>query len=289
MKTAYLNNKFIPLDKASISILDRGLLYGDGLFETMRSYKGVVFLLEKHLRRLKNSLGNLDIGLRAGPQEIKKIIYSLLDKNKLKDAYLKIIVTRGKANGLPFESRREKPTFIVYALPYDTRPERVYRKGIKACISKNALNEKSKITGDKTLCYLSNVLGRKEAEKQGFDDIIFTNSEGFVSEASSSNIFWFRKNTLFTPPLRSGCLGGIIRSEVMRLAKKTVNLNEKLAGKEALFGAEEIFLTNSLTGIIPVVKVESLRIGGGRQGPATKQMTDLLKNRIADYCNAKKR
>lgn len=286
MSIVYLINKFIPLDKAKISILDRGFLYGDGVFETMRAYEGVVFRLEKHIERLFKSLKALRIRLGTDKSKMQKIVYKLLDKNKLKDAYIKIIVTRGKSTGLLIPSETQPAaTLAVYALPYKGHPGGVYKRGIKVFLAKPACNEKSRIAGKKTLNYLDNILCRYEAKKRRFDDAILINTRGFVSEATSSNIFLVKGRKLFTPCLESGCLPGITRNEVIRLVKRLLGhrINRGFIKVAALYGADEIFLTNSLAEIIPVVRVDNHVIGRGMPGPVTEKLRELFRNSVNRY------
>ncbi|MBL7158507.1 MAG: aminotransferase class IV [Candidatus Omnitrophica bacterium] len=279
MSTAYLNGKLVPLNKAKISVLDRGFLYGDGAFETMRAREGEIFKLEKHIERLYRALGELSIRIPAKKKKIRNIIYSLLKKNKLKNAYIKVIVTRGETSGLLGLSKKMRPTLAIYVLPYKPLPSIVYKKGIKACIAKNALNERSKIAGKKTLNYLSNILYRAAAKKKGFDDCVLLDSRGFVSEGTSSNIFVIKKGKLYTPGLKSGCLPGTTRQEVARLAdkyfeKKVIETNIAV---KMLYTADEIFFTNSLAEIIPVIKIDNIRIGKGRPGRTTIMIHEFLK------------
>lgn len=290
MGIVYLNTRFSPSDKAKISILDRGLLYGDGVFETMRAYKGVVFRLEKHVERLFKSLEILGIRLEIDKAKIEKIVYKLLDKNGLsasrgKDAYVKIIVTRGASGGLLIPVGTCRATFLVYGLPHKGHPENIYKRGIKTFIAGAKCNEKSKVAGKKTLNYLDNVLCRYEAKKRGFDDGIFINTEGFVSEATSSNIFLVKRKNLFTPCLESGCLPGITREEVIRLARKFLRrkVNQGFIKIGALYSADEIFLTNSLAEIVPVVRVNKHVIGRGKPGPVTGNLRGLFRDSVNRY------
>ncbi len=290
MSIAYLNNSFIPLDKAKISILDRGFLYGDGVFETMRAYGGIVFRLEKHIERLFKSLKALGIRIEADKPKTQKIVYKLLEKNKLKEAYVKIIVTRGRSAGLLIPSAVHRPTFAVYALPYKEEPGNVYKRGIKVFLARPRYNEKSATTGKKTLNYLDNILCRYEAKKRRFDDAVFINTEGFVSEATSSNIFLAKGKKLFTPCLKAGCLPGITRDEVIHLAKRFLknDVKETLIRAGALYGADEIFLTNSLAEIIPVVRVDNHVIGRGMPGPLTGKLRKVFRDSVNGYSGKRK-
>lgn len=276
----YLNTRFVPLDKAKISILDRGFLYGDGVFETMRSYGGVVFRLEEHIERLSRSLKTLHIRPRVSKSKIQKIVYRLLDRNRLKNAYIKIIVTRGRSTGLLAPSPKTRPTLVIYAMPYKKFTKDIYQKGIRVSLSKSRYNEKSKLAGNKTLNYLDNILYRYDAGRKNFDDAILANTKGFISEASSSNIFLVKGKKVVTPCLESGCLPGITRQEIIRLAGKFLKnkVCETFIRTNTLYSADEIFLTNSLAEIVPVVKVDNRVVGDGKPGPLTKRLMELFRD-----------
>jgi len=285
MRIAYLNKKFIALHKAQISILDRGFLYGDGAFETMRSYNGVTFLIERHTERLFSTLRRLRIHSPVSQTKMKETVTLLLKKNKLKNAYVKAIVTRGTSGGLLLPPGKIKPTVAVYALPYSPPQRRFYEKGIKLGVLTVDSAEKSRIAGNKTLNYLGNVLHRYEAMRKGFDDAVLVDAKGFVTEATSSNVFIVGKKDIITPSLASGILAGITRSEVIRILRTRLKLNvkEALARRSALYEAREIFLTNSLAEIVPAVKVGKHTVGRGKPGPVYYGLINLYKDAVRRY------
>lgn len=288
MNIAYINNRFVPLKEAKVSILDRGFLYGDGLFETMRSYGGVVFRLEEHVDRLFRSLKILGISPNITRKPAQKIIYRLLAKSGLENAYIKIIVTRGETKGLLVPEKGRECTFLAYALKHKPLSKNIYERGIKITFSDGG-GEDAKIRGHKTLNYLPNILRRYEAIKKGFNDAILLNSKGFAGDATSSNIFLIKRNKLFTPSLKTGILPGIIRAEIIRISKKILkkNIREVLMKKNDLYDADEVFLTNSLTEIVPVTKIDKKTIASGRPGPLTKTLMELLSETIDRYCREK--
>ncbi|MBL7155875.1 MAG: aminotransferase class IV family protein [Candidatus Omnitrophica bacterium] len=291
MQIAYLNGKFMPLNKTKVPVLDRGFLYGDGAFETMRAYNGTVFLAREHVERLSETLKKMRIRAKIKTPEMLKIVNLLLKRNGFsekseKDAYIKIIVTRGKTSGLLAPSGRERNTVLLYALPYRGLPERIYIKGIKAGICPACHNEKSGTAGHKTLNYLNNILCLYEAKNNGFDDTILLDTKGFVAEASGANIFLVKRNNLFTPPGFSGILPGITRKEIMRIAARFLKLNvkEKWINLQFLRASDEIFITNSLIGILPVVRVGEKAVGKGGPGPVTKALRVLFKEIVNEHC-----
>ena len=257
---AYLNKKFLPLYRATLPVTDRGLMYGEGVFETMRAYNGVVFLFGKHLARLFRSLKALGIKTKASKMEIGKAVYKLLRKNELKDAYVKIIVTPS--------------TLAIYTLPY--LPPK--KEGVNLCISTSTLNEKSGIAGHKTLNYLNNLLSRREAERKGCYDAILLNTRGHIAETSSANIFLVKNKKIYTPPKKTGILPGVTREEVIRLARKDLKIpvKETFMGKSALYDADEIFVTNSLVEVLPVVG----------EGPITGNLRRAYTDAVKKYCDS---
>jgi len=284
MRLAYLNKKLIPLHKANIPILDRGFLYGDGVFETMRSYNGTVFRPEKHTARLFKSLEALGIRPNVSKREIEKKVYSLLKKNRLSgDAYIKIIMTRGRANGLLLpRPRKSRPTIVIYALAYKAPSRAVYEKGIRVSIFRTECSRNYRITKHKTLNYLPNVLWRYEAKRKGSTDAILINADGLVMEATSSNIFLIRGKKIYTPSLRCGILPGITREEVILLAEKALKIKVRqiFMKEKILYGADEIFLTNSLAEIVPVAKVNRHTVGSGAPGAATKRLMEAYRDAV---------
>lgn len=263
--------------------MDRGFLYGDGIFETMRSYNGAVFRLEKHTCRLFKSLKALDIRPSASRREIEKKVYELLKKNRLSlGAYIKIIVTRGASGGLLVPRGKSRGFLVIYTLKYKGPPKTVYTKGIKVSVSRTGSGRDCPTAKHKTLNYLPNILRRKSAKKHGFDDTILVNADGILGEASSSNVFLVKGKKIYTPSLQCGILPGITREEVIRLAEKILKIKVRqiCIKKRFLYGASEIFLTNSLAEIVPVTKIDNYTVGKGTPGPLTKRLIGLYRDAV---------
>jgi len=278
MNIAYLNNKFVPLDKAKVSVLDGGFLYGDGAFETMRAYNGVVFRPEKHISRLFRSLKALGIRPGASKRKIEKKVRELLKKNRFSgDAYIKVIITRGRRGGLLFARDISRSFLVIYALKYKAPAKTVYTKGIKVSVSRRGFSRDCPMVEHKTLNYLPNILWRRAAKKHGFDDTILLNTDGFISEASTSNVFIVKGKKIYTPSLRCGILPGITREEVIRLAKKFLDVSESRISPREAQNADEVFLTNSLAEIVPVVKIGKKPVGKGKPGPLTMELRERFK------------
>lgn len=247
---AFFNRRFIPEKQVKISAFDRGLLYGDGVFETTRIYGGRFFWLDQHLRRLQSGLKRLGIKLPYNQVELEFFIRELAIRNGVKDGFARIVVTRGEGL-LGFSPRGSgTPQIIIVARPRNlsswSRRHPIWR----LCI----IDDVVRGLGFKTLSYLPHVLAKKKAEQNGYEDPILLNPKGEVMEAAASNLFLAGDKTLWTPPLSSGCLEGITRKAVMKVAAKSgFRISEKPMPINALKMAKEVFITNSLLEIVPCV------------------------------------
>lgn len=251
----FLNGRFLPAQEARVSVLAPGFLYGLGLFETMRFYKNKTVYFNAHLERLIYSCGLIGLELPYPADKLKQIIRKTVTLNKLLDAYLRLTLYQGK----------EATEIFVLAKEYLAPDEKKYRQGFCAQISRLRKDEFSFLAGIKTTSRLCYELAFRQARAGGFDEAIILNSRGYIAEASRSNIFWVRENTLFTPDISCGCLAGITRRAIFDLAKR---YKFKIyAGNfvlHSLLEAEEAFLTNSLAGVMPLASVEGKKIGKAR-------------------------
>jgi len=267
-RLVYLNGDFLPEDRASVSIFDRGLLYGDGLFETVRAYGGRLFRLDRHLERLADSarqIGLPPIGDLSGPAN------ELLARNSLADAYLRITVTRGV--GLGLEATETSPTVLIIARPLNLPPPETYARGYAVRIVPAEHARGAALPGLKSLCYLDKILARRRAREQGADEALLVNSAGALTEAAASNVFLVLGGRLVTPALDQGVLPGITRDAVIELARDVeLSVEEEVVPAGLLRDAEECFLTNSIMEIMPVTRADDYLIGRGRPGPITAQL-----------------
>jgi len=242
----FLNRRFVPADKAGFSVFDRGLLYGDGLFETVRIYGGKFFRLRAHLKRMFDGLKFLGIKPPYTMAEMEIFAREVAITNRINEGFARIIVSRGEGI-LGFSPRGSVTPHVAICArerPVDVRRKEVWRLTIhKRPISPLPL---------KSLSYLPHVLARKEAEEAGFDEALLLDSNGVVIEATGSNVFLVNDGELVTPPLSTGCLPGITRAEVIKVArKKGFHVVEKKFGARECRKADGIFLTNSLLEIVP--------------------------------------
>jgi branched-chain amino acid aminotransferase len=252
----YLNRRMEKSKNAVLSVADPGFLYGQGLFETMRAYNGRVFALERHIERLFLSLPVVGMKLRFSAGKIKAAVYATLKANRLKEAYVRLTVWQGE----------EQVNLAVIARKYLPLPEKIYRQGFRAMISGFRQNEHSDLSRVKSTNYLLQLLCRREAEEKGFDEVILLNSRGRAAEGSRTNIFAIKRGKLLTPDLKQGCLSGITRQIVLKLAKKhKIEIWEGKIAPQTLWHCDEAFLTNSLLEIMPLASVNNRKIGDGKR------------------------
>jgi len=286
MEKVFVNGSFVNLTQAKISVFDRGFLYGDGLFETMRAYWGKIFRLEDHLDRLFSSAKGIDLAFSYTRKELKSIIERILKINSLSEAYIRLTLSRGVSEPGLISECKSPATLVIVAREFESLSPVEYRKGWRATVVETRQNQASPLSRLKSLNFLNNILARKEAEAKRVDEGILLNSLGEITEASTSNIFLVRKGVVVTPPEEAGLLAGITRKVVLELTpnlgmealKRRVSLND-------LMGAEEAFLTNSLIEIMPLIEIDGRLIGRGKPGIATQRIhkayRDLVKREIA--------
>ncbi len=267
----YLNGELIPVEQAKISALDYGFLYGYGLFETMRSYNGRVFYLDRHLDRLGGSMETL--GIKTEGLALKDAVMQTLEANGLSDARVRLAVSVGEGAMTADPASCEKPTVLVTAVPYTPLPESTYEKGYRAIYSNIRRNSRSPVSGLKSANYLESLLAKQEARKAGVDEAIFLNDRDLIAEASMSNIFMFRDGAIKTPGKESGLLPGITREVVLEIASQSgIPASEGSITTGELSNAREAFLTNSVMEIMPLVEVDGKAIGASRPGPVTRDL-----------------
>jgi len=277
----FVSGKIVDEKRAKLSISDRGFLYGDGLFETMRAYEGRVFKLEEHLRRLYDSAKIISLKISLSRDELKKTIYQLLRLNKLKDAYIRLAVSRGEGRvGLNANTAKSSSAVII-TKKFNPYPERLYKNGLSAAISSVRRNEDSVLSRIKSSNYLNNIIARIEVQKKGFDDAVVLNNGGEVACGAVSNIFIVNKDNLLTPHRESGILLGITRKVIINEAPKAgFKVKEAFIKPRALYSAEEVFFTNTLMEVMPVTSVDGKKIRSGKVGEAARAIHDLLKRQI---------
>jgi branched-chain amino acid aminotransferase len=270
----YMNGKMVKKEDARVSVFDHGLLYGDGVFEGIRSYNGLVFKLKEHIDRLFESAHGISLEITMTKAQMQKAIIDTLKANKLKDAYIRPILTRGEGDlGLDPRNCR-KPSVIIIADKIRLYPEEMYRQGLKIVTVATRRNIPEALNPQiKSMNYLNNILGKIEAIQAGVSEAVMLDQNGFVTECTGDNIFMIKGKTLATPPVSAGVLRGITRAAVMELAAKVGLLTEELMlTRFDLYNADEVFLTGTAAEIIPVVEMDSRRINGGAVGARTLKL-----------------
>jgi branched-chain amino acid aminotransferase group I len=270
-RVVFHNGVFAKENKVLISPFNRGLLYGDGVFETLRAYAGQVFRLEKHLERLKDSLHYLRIAVPLKNSEIRAILHELLKVNGLSDASLRITVFRENGGGLEPSAPTTVGGVLISAKPMTQYQPEDYLKGFRARVVSIRRNVYSPLSWMKSLNYLENILGRFESRENNAQEALFLNTHGWVVEGATSNIFIVKGKKLITPPEEAAILPGITRGVVLEIAPTIVEeVSQSTFALEELLDTDEAFLTNSLMEIMPLVSVNNVPLGEGLPGPVTK-------------------
>ena len=274
----FLNGKFLPDDRAMVSIFDRGFMYGDGLFETMRSYEVTIFALDLHLERLVGSAKIIGISLRQSKKYLSNIVHNTLKINGLTsgNAYVKLIITRGlDCGGRIIPPKSLKPTIAIIARPLDVKKIKHYQhKGMGAVFISNKIRPIPQV---KSLNLLANITGLIEANQTRMQEGIFTRGNKIL-EGAITNIFISDGKSLKTPPIKDGILAGVTRRLVIELAKKQgIKIVEISLTMEDLKNSAEAFLTNSIMEIVPLVKIENKLIDHGLPGILTRRLQHAYK------------
>ncbi len=270
----YIDGKFYDEANAKISVFDHGLLYGDGIFEGIRAYNGRVFKLKEHIDRLFYSAKALLLELPMSHTALMKATVETCRKNKIRDGYIRLVVTRGVGTLGLNPNRCKKPSVIIIAGKIQLYPPSLYARGMDIITVPTTRNLHSALNpAIKSLNYLNNILAKIEANNGGCEEAIMLNAEGFVAECTGDNIFIAKAGKLFTPPLSAGALYGITRQTVIDLAEKSgIKVTEPNLTRYDLFNADECFLTGTGAELIPVVKIDGRVIGTGKPGPITKSL-----------------
>jgi branched-chain amino acid aminotransferase len=270
----YINGKYYSKEKASISVYDHGLLYGDGIFEGIRVYDGNIFRLDSHLERLYESARTIMLDIPLELKEMREACAESVRRSKLRDGYIRLMVTRGVGD-LGLDPRKcPKATVIIIVDRIKMYPENYYTKGLEVVTVPTTRNMAESINPKiKSLNYLNNVMAKIEANNVGAPEGLLLNSQGYVTEGTGDNIFMIKDQVLQTPPTSDGALAGITRSSVIRMANQLGYVCEKKTlTRHDLYNADECFLTGTAAELIPVVKIDGRVIGDGRPGPIFKQL-----------------
>lgn len=278
----YLDGAYVPKEKALISVYDHGYLYGDGVFEGLRAYGGRVFKLTEHLERLYEGAHHIMLNIPITMEEMAATTLETMRRNKLNDAYIRIVVSRGPGD-LGLDPRKcSRATVVIIADKISLFPQEYYEQGLAVITA--ATRQRSSDTMEpriKSLNYLNNILVKLEATHAGVMEAIMLNSQGYVVEGSGSNVFIVnKKRELITPPAFLGILEGITRNTVLALAgAEGITVREGIFTRHDLYTAQECFLTGTAAEIIPVISIDRRSVGAGVPGTLTRKLMD----RFHDY------
>jgi len=280
----YIDGEYYPKSQAKISVYDHGLLYGDGVFEGIRAYNGIVFKLKEHIDRLYRSAHTIMLQIPVTKEEMIKIVLETLRKNNLKDAYIRLVVTRGVGDLGLDPTKCPKPSIIVITDTIKLHKTEAKEKGVTAMLSWVKRDPVDATTHEiKSLNYLNSIMAKIEANISGVDEAICLDKNGFVCEGVAENIFIIKNEKIFTPPSYTGALPGITAASVIKLARKLgYEVIEKNITPYELFTAEEIFFTGTAAEIVPVREINKRVIGDGKLGPITKRLMEEFMKLVQD-------
>jgi len=278
----YLDGNYVNAADAKVSVFDHGLLYGDGVFEGIRLYKGNIFRLEEHLERLEYSARALMLKLPLSRAEIAEATCETCRRNQLSDGYIRLVVTRGVGDlGLsPWNC--PKPSIFIIAGKIALYPEEHYTTGLSiVTVPTRRAGPATLPPAVKSLNYLNNILAKMEARQAGALEAIMLNDQGYVAECTGDNIFIVHKGAIVTPAASQGALKGITRSAIIDIAKELeIPLQEADLTRYDLWNADECFLSGTAAEVVPVVRLDGREIGTAKPGPVTHRVLEAFRRRV---------
>ncbi len=280
----YLNGEFVEKHNAKISVYDHGFLYGDGVFEGIRVYDGNVFRLKEHLDRLYDSAKSIMLVIPQTKEEMTNLIIKTLQKNKLRNAYIRLVISRGVGNLGLDPSSCSSPQIVVIAEELALFPKELYDSGLEIVTVATRRNRSDVLSPKvKSLNYLNNVLVKIEASLAGVSEALMLNDQGYVAEGSADNVFIVKGNKLLTPPGYVGALEGITRNAIIDIAQELgFIVKEEPFTRHDVYVADEVFLTGTAAEVIAVVKVDGRVIGNGVPGKETNRLLEAFRNRVIE-------
>ena len=284
-----INGELVKESEAKVSVLDRGLLYGDGIFEGIKMYNGYIFKLKEHMTRLYESAKLIGMDMGVSEDKFTEEVLKTAAAAEESSAYVRITVSRMGNLGLHTLLDTITVTRMIIVIPLAYQSTEAYDKGLHLTnVSMARIPEISLPMRAKTLGYLNNILAVNEAKKNGADDALLLNTDGNVAESTGSNIFYIKGDVLVTPSPDAGILIGVTRNCIMEIAKNMgFNVLEKLFKQDELIQADEVFLTGTAMEIMPVYKINDTLISGGKPGEKTKSLMKSFKEHITEFPGAK--
>ena len=280
----WIDGQLVDREDAKVSVFDHGLLYGDGVFEGIRSYHGKVFRLEAHVRRLYDSAKGIRLSIPMTPEAMGRAIIDTLAANGLKEGYIRAVVTRGQGTLGLDPNRCTKPTVFIITDKISLYPPEVYENGLDIVTASTMRNHPNAVNPRlKSLNYLNNILAKIEAIDAGTLEAVMLNHLGYVAECTGDNLFIVRDGVVLTPPTAAGILEGITRDEVIDIARTfAVEVRQENLTRQDLYVADECFLTGTAAEVVPVVRIDQRTIGTGKPGPMTGRLAEEFHRRTKE-------
>ena len=280
MQKVFLNDKMIDADKAGISVTDGGFLYGAGLFETMRSCGGVVFRLEDHISRLLHSAKALSIDHQYDEKYLTAAVYDTIKENGLSDARLRLTLTSGPIS----ESQEDrKATLLISAVEFQSYPADYYSKGTTAVLCPFRQNPADPTCGHKTTNYYTRILGLNMARRSMATEALWFTTDNRLAEGCISNVFLVKDSIVYTPPTGTPVLAGVARKAVLHISgQDSIDTSEKDLYIADLLGADEVFVTNVIMQVMPIVAIEKHTVGDGKVGTVTQKLQKLFQGYVKE-------
>jgi branched-chain amino acid aminotransferase len=283
--TVYVNGTIADAARASVSVFDHGFLYGEGVYETLRTYDRTPFLFERHMRRLRQSCALIALPVPVSDAEMLDAVRRTMDAHGGRDeAYIRVLLTRGEGELTYNPAACPTPTLVIIVKAFAAPPERTFSQGIRIALvgvrrnHPQALNPMIKSNN-----LLNNALAMQEAIKRGGDEALMLNQSGQLAECSQSNFFLMKDGMVLTPPLSAGLLPGITREFVLELCDElAIPAREATLTPDDLEKASEAFITGTTREVTPVVAVDELRIGDGTPGPVSRTLLSHFRSRVGD-------
>ncbi|PTX55302.1 branched chain amino acid aminotransferase [Melghirimyces profundicolus] len=278
----YMNGKYVKKSEATVSIFDHGFLYGDGVFEGIRVYDGNVFRLREHLERLYESARSILLEIPYSIEELEEAVVKSVRKNRLTNAYIRLVVSRGVGELCLDPTKCSDPRVIIIVDQVKLFPQEMYDKGLEIVTVPTRRNVPDALNPKiKSLNYLNNILVKIEANRAGVGEALMLNSDGYVAEGSGDNVFIVKRGTLYTPPGYVGALDGITRRAIMDLCDRLgYEVKEQPFTRHDVFVADECFLTGTAAEVIAVVNVDGRPIGDAKPGPITRRLLEEFRKLV---------
>jgi len=279
----YIDGQFYPKEEAKVSVFDHGFLYGDGVFEGIRAYNGSVFALTEHLDRLYASAKSIWLEVPISWKEMEEAVLETLRRNNLKDAYIRLVVSRGYGD-LGLDPRKcKKATVVCIADAIALYPPEVYTVGMKVISVGTRRNPVDTLSPQiKSLNYLTGIMAKISAITMGYPEVIMLNQNGYVCEGTGDNIFIIKKGKVMTPPAYLGILPGITRESVMNMARGLgYQVEEAVFTLHDVYTCDEMFLTGTAAEVVPVISADARQIGEGKPGPITTTLIGHFREMVA--------